>query len=483
MLFTFYFIWECLHNCFTSFDLKRMSLNDINSLIQYFIQKSVQVIVQSRLGTKTNSNESKSNQEIKDLFNLDIKDYKDVAEQTNKCLKQTFSHLQTPGLYFIKKDWKICCEISLKNSDGFSIVLEYWMFYNSLPREKDFEINHNSANKNQNNSNKIAQVMHETFIRMSTMIKSLIVLTRSTPAYKISCKGQNADSYVICYRVYQFDENFVQSHQQQQTLNRGKNHFSSMKTIGSIKCFQNEITISFIYRTDMNIISESEIKNLVKNEEQELSSIYNTNNSNGSLIIKEDHFKKEVNEIDMFDLIKPLNPAFVVSDPKSNYLNFILPNLRLSLFLFVDKYSNKDLSIPFNALLTSNEQKSSIETESSEENHTSSSPINNGTKTNPISIPKSISAQANKSHQIYSTSNESFIFVELNAPFASEDSGLSSFFNGPSPTFAKNSTEIGYDGEIDLGTQLAELESDVPQIDSFVESICISENEDFKYEA
>ncbi|KAI7697478.1 hypothetical protein SSS_09981, partial [Sarcoptes scabiei] len=175
-------------------------------------------------------------------------------------------------------------------------------------------------------------------------------------------------------------------------------------------------------------------------------------------IIKEDHFKKEVNEIDMFDLIKPLNPAFVVSDPKN-------------------------LSIPFNALLTSNEQKSSIETESSEENHTSSSPINNGSKTNPISIPKSISAQANKSHQIYSTSNESFIFVELNAPFASEDSGLSSFFNGPSPTFAKNSTEIGYDGEIDLGTQLAELESDVPQIDSFVESICISENEDFKYEA
>ena len=107
---------------------------------------------------------------------------------------------------------------------------------------------------------------------------------------------------------------------------------------------------------------------------------------------------------------------------------------------------------------------------------------------NPIKIPsskiKSQSIKSPTSQQIYSTSNESFVFVELNAPFASEESLLQSFFNGPSPTFIQQSNDSDSMNDMDeLSIQLAELESAATQIDSFVESICVTnENEDLKLE-
>lgn len=98
-------------------------------------------------------------------------------------------------------------------------------------------------------------------------------------------------------------------------------------------------------------------------------------------------------------------------------------------------------------------------------------------------IPVNITPKAtSKSPQIYSTSNESFVFVELNAPFASDDREISSFFNGPSPTFNNSYDETSSDIN-ELTEQLAELESNAPQIDSFVESICITENDEYKLEA
>src|SRR5699024_11170212 len=95
-----------------------------------------------------------------------------------------------------------------------------------------------------------------------------------------------------------------------------------------------------------------------------------------------------------------------------------------------------------------------------------------GVKSTPISIPTQLSPKsASKSPQIYSTSNDSFVFVELNAPFASDDREFSSFFHGPSPTFLNNNDDSSDINELSL--QLAELESNAPQFDSFVESICI----------
>ncbi|OTF80981.1 autophagy-related protein 13-like protein, partial [Euroglyphus maynei] len=145
-----------------------MSIKDIDKFISQF------VIVESRLGSSQRT-KTKCNPNGKDWFNLDIIEMKDVYENAQKCLKQLSNGQQ---MFFVQKEWKICCEILLKNADNISITLEYWIFSNQpLMNEKDiFE---------QKRMDEFSQKVYEIFIRMSNMIKSLIVLTRSTPAYRI----------------------------------------------------------------------------------------------------------------------------------------------------------------------------------------------------------------------------------------------------------------------------------------------------------
>lgn len=263
----------------------------MDTFIQNFIQKSVQIIVQSRLGTK--SVNSKCNPNGKDWFNLDICYLKDVDEQTGECLKKAAEKNPSQSFFFIKSEWKICCEISLRNSDGISLFLEYWVFSNTV-----FDENSDVQNTN------IAQ---DAYYLMGNMLKSLISLTRATPAYKLSFKGQSADSYVICYRVYECDDNF-----QSEILDADQlNHFSSIKSLGSIKSICNEISISLRYRTDMNINSESEIKNIAQIDE-------NLYSSTEMFTVKDDHFKKvENNKFDIKDIFQPINPAFASEKTKS----------------------------------------------------------------------------------------------------------------------------------------------------------------------
>lgn len=102
--------------------------------------------------------------------------------------------------------------------------------------------------------------------------------------------------------------------------------------------------------------------------------------------------------------------------------------------------------------------------------------LDNKIKTEPITIPEN---KSNSSPQVYSTSNESFVFVELNTPFASDENPLNSFFCGPAPTFLNNQ-ESSTDDIFELSQQLAELEYHASQIDSFVESVCIEESEELK---
>uniref|UniRef100_A0A6P6XTI3 Autophagy-related protein 13-like n=2 Tax=Dermatophagoides pteronyssinus TaxID=6956 RepID=A0A6P6XTI3_DERPT len=454
-----------------------MSLKDIDKFISQFVHKCTQVIVQSRLGNSQRT-KTKCNPNGKDWFNLDIVDIKDVYENAQKCLKHMSCGQQ---MFFVQKEWKICCEILLKNADNISITLEYWIFSNHpLINEKDFE---------QKRMDEFSQKVYEIFIRMSNMIKSLIVLTRSTPAYRLSSKGQSADSYVICYRIYPLmkdNADFIHR------LTDQTRHYSPLKTIGVIRSDVNELSLSFIYRIDMNVTSESEIENLTQlnetaknnndnnqyfDDEEEDNYIVNANKQLSTeddeiqLSMKDDHFKIDLtNEpLDMFDIIKPLNPAFASKDLN----NF-----------------ETDYTVPFSSLLSMSkeiEPMKNIDEPQTTTTTTTTTP-KSSPSSNPIKIPsskiKSQSIKSPTSQQIYSTSNESFVFVELNAPFASEESLLQSFFNGPSPTFIQQSNDSDSMNDMDeLSIQLAELESAATQIDSFVESICVTnENEDLKLE-
>lgn len=77
----------------------------------------------------------------------------------------------------------LCVEISLKTTDGDHMVLETWCL-NIIPDECDSSIR-----------------VINVYNRMGLLLKSLVSVTRVTPAYKLS-RRQGPDSYVICYRIY-----------------------------------------------------------------------------------------------------------------------------------------------------------------------------------------------------------------------------------------------------------------------------------------
>ena len=112
-----------------------MSVKDLEKFVRHFVLKCVQVIVQSRLGSKTIK--TQSNPKGNDWFNLAINDIKDINEQTKKCLESIGEQIDsnqktTNSLITIKNDWKICCEISMKTTEGNSMTLEYWFVSNRV---------------------------------------------------------------------------------------------------------------------------------------------------------------------------------------------------------------------------------------------------------------------------------------------------------------------------------------------------------------
>lgn len=78
----------------------------------------------------------------------------------------------------------LCVEISLKTIEGDSMVLEVW--YLGLAPDR---------------CDPTQRASYTVYNRMAILLKSLISITRSTPAYKLS-RRQSTDSYQILYRVY-----------------------------------------------------------------------------------------------------------------------------------------------------------------------------------------------------------------------------------------------------------------------------------------
>src|SRR6266487_1649695 len=112
-----------------------MSINELDKFVRHFVLKSVQIIVQSRLGGEKVA--TLCNPRGNDWFNLSINDIKDINEQTKKCLENVgekdkgVDDTGVPGVGMtIKSDWRICCEISVKTNEGDVLSLEYWFITN-----------------------------------------------------------------------------------------------------------------------------------------------------------------------------------------------------------------------------------------------------------------------------------------------------------------------------------------------------------------
>ncbi|CAG0895723.1 unnamed protein product, partial [Cyprideis torosa] len=162
---------------------------------------AIQAIVQSRLGQKI-----KTSCELPTTalywFNVSIKDVPEVAAETSKALPSSNFPLTVGSS-------PINVEISLRTSEGDHMALEVWtispilcqpsspLMY-SQQRSGGGRFTPPSLGDSYTLSLTCPAVVYG---ELCSLLKSIIVISRTTPAYRLSRK-QGVDSYVILYRVY-----------------------------------------------------------------------------------------------------------------------------------------------------------------------------------------------------------------------------------------------------------------------------------------
>uniref|UniRef100_A0A665VMV7 Autophagy-related protein 13 n=1 Tax=Echeneis naucrates TaxID=173247 RepID=A0A665VMV7_ECHNA len=199
-------------------DLSPQDKKDLDKFIKFFALKTVQVIVQARLGEKI-CTRSSSSPTGSDWFNLAIKDIPEVTHEAKKALAG-----QLPGI-----GRSMCVEISLKTSEGDSMELETWCLEMNEKCDKDIKVSYTVYN------------------RLSVLLKSLLAITRVTPAYKLSRK--QGHDYVILYRIY-FGE--VQ-------LNGLGEGFQTVR-VGVVGTPVGTVTLSCAYRTNLAFMSNRQFE-------------------------------------------------------------------------------------------------------------------------------------------------------------------------------------------------------------------------------
>ncbi|XP_058066740.1 autophagy-related protein 13 homolog [Anopheles bellator] len=262
----------------------QVSLQDRNNLEKFIRQlamKSAQIIVQSRLGEKiaTESNTAT------DWFNIAITDQPDVLVDTKKALQGSQHESIISRL-------PLCVEISLQTAEGGSMILEVW----------SLSIRTDQTNAPQRATNVI-------YNRMGLLLKSLLSVTRVTPAYRVS-RLKRSDSYDIYYRIYIGDP---QTHQ----LGDGHNQVR----VGQLCTQIGTLNMAVAYRTKITF------------------SPTQTGRDN-TIMLKSDHFLKDLspkhvrynynkkNDKKIIDLDKPMRcGAFVDPSRVKKYTedDYILP--------------------------------------------------------------------------------------------------------------------------------------------------------------
>lgn len=110
-------------------------------------------------------------------FNLTIDDEPGILTETKKIIDTK------PGESILNR-LPLCVEISLRTVDGDKMILEVW-----------------SLSCNKQLLDKASRVSYSIYNRMGTLLKSLVLVTRSIPAYKLSRK-QSTESFKIFYHIY-----------------------------------------------------------------------------------------------------------------------------------------------------------------------------------------------------------------------------------------------------------------------------------------
>lgn len=289
----------------------------IGKNVKSFIIKSIQCIVEARLGGLPVCTTGKPNGN--EWFNIALNEFQDVNLMTKKCLEMLIHGVDTPiNYYLIKHDWNICCEISIKTNDNEQMNLEYW-FIRSRTLGKDLVLNKNLDRESSTR-------LFKSYNEMSILIKSIISLTRATPAYRISRDGQSADSYIVCYRVYKCEPTFEQEIKKANLSEHEIRYrcYSDEFKLGSVTTDHNIIDVSLVYRTNLRSYEKNRSLNLVstanfRHLNESLTSSHFEKSSSELLPVKIDHFTEDdTNDSQRKRKDKHFLPAFASNQPNAD---------------------------------------------------------------------------------------------------------------------------------------------------------------------
>uniref|UniRef100_W8BCX5 Autophagy-related protein 13 n=1 Tax=Ceratitis capitata TaxID=7213 RepID=W8BCX5_CERCA len=269
---------------------------DIEKFIKFLAIKSTQVVVQSRLGEKIQT-QCKAKASGSDWFNVVISDHPDIYAETKLALALE------PGQSILSR-LPLCVEISLRTVEGDQMVLEVWMLDIHLPGCNKNCKHHFSDGKNADNGKcgfsdqQTLKAAHAIYNRMGTLLKSLISLTRSTPGYKLS-RRQCPEAFGIYYRIYV-------DRPQLHTLGEGSKNVK----IGNLSTILGTLCMTVSYRTKMTITpTTADGHNTETNPIMLKSDHFRRGDSSPTQNLSINGLKKATGEKRPVDIEKPLRPG------------------------------------------------------------------------------------------------------------------------------------------------------------------------------
>lgn len=384
----------------------------------------------------------------------------------------------------------------------------------------------------QQSSNKSSATssIYTIYNRMSLLLKTLMTTAHIVPAFRLASRTNQSDSCKMCHRVYtspmtyhtpgprgsieDISYNSMPDSPNRRSLSSNSSvssvnirefvgpddldNFCPILKLGSIKTEVNEIEVSLCYRTDMRspnsllrsprsrdaynkILDEdclTAAKQLLAGNDHSRDTQARRSASKGS--IQDRNSNETLNFLD-----QPLRPAFAEIE-RTELDNSGDASLGIIESAFEGLLSNK-----YTQMKEDNLTELASDAISSPSKQTNGGKINgdNNRSTNaqsePIQVPSS-GDHRTKRHTLYhnlssgstpKSLSDSYVFVDLNPPFASEEQNdINSFLHGPSPAFSN-----GFDSlkDVDeLTNQLAVIEANASQMDEFIDNICISEDEE-----
>ncbi|KAK4877724.1 hypothetical protein RN001_010230 [Aquatica leii] len=381
--------------------LSNQEKKDLDRFTKFLVLKSAQVIVDSRLGNKV-STPCKTTSE---WFNLAVPDLPEVLAEAKKAYNEDSVLSKLP----------LCVEISLRTVEGDQMVLESWCL-GVLPEQYEYN----------------SPFTQSVYNRMGILLKSLVSVTRVTPAYKLS-RRQGPDSYIILYRIYVGEP----------VLHALGDGYKVVR-VGQLCTPIGTLHLTVSYRTKMTISPT-------------------TSGKDNSIMLKSDHFNTN---------LSPRHMRYKQSEEKNASLS---DGMKVGAFAAPRKQEIEPEiiipDVPFSSLLIPKRDNTTVTQEMTVSSKPNVEEDRNGNSP----------TESHTSDLTMMSTNDDFIMVDLKTPFASKNANaeLGMFYREwqtAPPLQAFTNIPTLAEQVQDLTKQLENFESDMNKYDDMLMSLCQSPN-------